>query len=324
MRLFKDAKYDFIGPRRRAYILSASLVAVGIVAMVVNFATMGSWLRYGVDFTGGTLVQVRVAEGVTDGMLRNALGGAQAPAITRFGSDSEFLIRTELEEGVAAEEVGQRVRAQLEASPEIGAVEVSRSEFVSAKIGSELGARAATAILISFFLTLVYLGFRFEVRFGWAAIVATAHDLLVTLGFLALFRVEISLSTVAAVLTVIGYSLNDTIIVFDRIRENLSKKGARRENPVELINRSINEVIPRTVLTSGTTLAVLTALLILGGAVIRDFTIVLILGIVVGTYSSIFVAAPALLEIQRRWGTKEEAQRKKELKRPRGKEAVSV
>jgi preprotein translocase subunit SecF len=202
--------------------------------------------------------------------------------------------------------------------------EVVRSEFVSPKIGGELGTRAATAILISFFLTLVYLGFRFEARFGWAAIIATAHDLLATLGFLALFRVEISLSTVAAVLTVIGYSLNDTIIVFDRIRENLGKRGARRENPKELINRSINEVLPRTIMTSGTTLAVLFALVILGGAVIRDFTIVLILGIVIGTYSSIFVAAPALLEIQRRWGTKEEAERKKELKRPRGKEAISA
>jgi preprotein translocase subunit SecF len=324
MRLFKDAKYDFIGVRRRAYVISAVLISVGIVGMFVNIGSMGSWLRYGVDFTGGTLVQVRVQSGITDGMLRDALGGVEAPAITRFGSEDEFLIRTQLGEGVSAEQVGQEIRSQLQASSQIGEVEVARSEFVSAKIGSELAGRAATAILISFLLTLAYLGFRFEVRFGWAAIIATAHDILVTLGFLALFRVEISLSTVAAVLTVIGYSLNDTIIVFDRIRENLTKKGARREDPVSLVNRSINEVLPRTIMTSGTTLVVLMALLVLGGAVIRDFTIVLILGIVIGTYSSIYVAAPALIEIQRRWGTKEEAQRKKELKRPRGKEAVSV
>jgi preprotein translocase subunit SecF len=148
----------------------------------------------------------------------------------------------------------------------------------------------------------VYLAIRFEFRFGLAAVIATFHDMIVTLGFLALFRVEIALPSVAAILTILGYSLNDTIIVFDRIRENLHKKGARKRDPVELINESINETLPRTILTSGTTLVVLLSLLLLGGAVIRDFTEVLILGIVIGTYSSVFVAAPALVEIQKRWG----------------------
>ena len=165
--------------------------------------------------------------------------------------------------------------------------------------------------MFSFFLTLVYLAIRFELRFGFAAIIATFHDILITLGFLALFRVEIALPTVAAILTIVGYSLNDTIVVFDRIRENLGRKGGRKEDPEALVNRSINETLPRTVLTSGTTLAVLLALLILGGAVIRDFTLVLILGVVVGTYSSIFVASPALLEIQRRWGTGDSKDRKR-------------
>ncbi len=325
MRFFRDAKFPFIEHRRRAYVVSAAVLAVGIVAMAVNFLVTGSWLNYGVDFTGGTLVQVRVAEGTTDADLREALGGVQAPPITRFGSDDEFVIRAALEEEGAVEEAGARIQAQLEASPAVGAFEIVRTEFVGPKIGAELGQRAAIAIFLSFLLTLIYVGFRFEFRFGLAAIIATLHDLLVTLGFLALFRVEISLPTVAAVLTIIGYSLNDTIVVFDRIRENLSRKGARRENPVHLINRSINEVLPRTVMTSGTTLAVLFALLVLGGAVIRDFTIVLILGVIIGTYSSIYVASPALLEIQKRMGTKEEAQRKKELrKRPRGKEAIPV
>ena len=177
-----------------------------------------------------------------------------------------------------------------------------RTELVGAKVGGELQQKAGLAILFSFVLTLIYLAIRFETRFGIAAVIATAHDILITLGFLALFRVEIDLPSVAAILTVVGYSLNDTIIVFDRIRENLHKKGARKRDPVELIDESINETLPRTVLTSGTTLAVLIALLLLGGAVIRDFTIVLILGIVIGTYSSIFVASPALVEIQKRWG----------------------
>jgi preprotein translocase subunit SecF len=148
----------------------------------------------------------------------------------------------------------------------------------------------------------MYIWVRFEFRFGLAAVIATLHDILITLGFLALFRVEFALPTVAAILTIVGYSLNDTIVVFDRIRENLNAKGGRREDPKLLVNRSINETLPRTVLTSGTTLAVLFALLVVGGAVIRDFTMVLILGVTVGTYSSIFVASPALLEIQKRFG----------------------
>jgi preprotein translocase subunit SecF len=278
-----------------------------------------------VDFTGGTLVQVRILSGgTTDADLRQALGGVQAPAITRFGADDEFVIRVPLEEGTEVAEIRERIRAQLEVSPLVGEFEFERAEFVGPKVGAELNQKAAMAVLVSFLLTLIYLGIRFELRFGVAAVIATVHDVLIALGFLALFRIEISLPTVAAVLTIIGYSLNDTIIVFDRIRENLNKKGGRREDPRALINRSINEVLPRTVMTSASTLAVLFALLILGGAVIRDFTIVLILGIVVGTYSSIFVASPALLEIQRRWGTREEAQRKKELKRSRTKQAIPV
>ncbi|MFH1764096.1 MAG: protein translocase subunit SecF, partial [Gemmatimonadota bacterium] len=152
-------------------------------------------------------------------------------------------------------------------------------------------------------------------RFGIAAIIATFHDVILTLGFLALFRVEIALPTVAALLTIVGYSLNDTIVVFDRIRENLGKKGGRKEDLVGLLDRPINETLPRTVLTSGTTLAVLLALLILGGAVLRDFTLVLILGIVIGTYSSIFVASPALLEIQTRWGTGESREKERARRR---------
>jgi preprotein translocase subunit SecF len=192
-----------------------------------------------------------------------------------------------------------------------------RAELVSAKVGGELQEKAAFAIVFSFFLTLIYLAIRFELRFGIAAIIATVHDILLTLGILALFQVEIALPTVAALLTIVGYSLNDTIVVFDRVRENLGKKGGRKEDPAVLVNRSINETLPRTVLTSGTTLAVLLALLILGGAVIRDFTFVLILGVIIGTYSSIFVASPALLEIQKRWGTGDSKDKDRERRKRR-------
>ena len=189
--------------------------------------------------------------------------------------------------------------------------EVVRTELVGAKVGGELQRDALFAILFSFLLTLMYIAMRFELRFGLAAVIATAHDILITLGFLALFRVEIALPTVAAILTILGYSLNDTIVVFDRIRENMHMKGARKREPIDLVNQSINETLPRTVLTSGTTLAVLCALLILGGAVIRDFTIVLILGVLIGTYSSIFVASPALIEIQKKWGLGRVGEKKK-------------
>ena len=310
MRFFKDASFEFIEKRRKAYVVSAAAIALGLAAMVFNIVSIGSFVDYGVDFTGGTLVQVRFDGDVTAGDLRAALGGAQAPSITRFGAENEFTIRAPLPEDTDDLDVVSRsIRQGIDASG-LGAYEVVRTEVVGPKIGEELTRQAGLAILFSFLLTLLYIAFRFEFRFGLASILATVHDILITLGFLAIFRVEISLPTVAAILTVVGYSLNDTIVVFDRIRENLNKKGGRREDPVRLIDRSINDVLPRTVLTSMTTLAVLMSLLILGGAVIRDFTIVLILGVVIGTYSSIFVASPALIEIQRRWEQKEKTKKK--------------
>lgn len=303
MRLFQGADYHFIERRRTAYVFSATAILIGIAAMVFNVVSIGSWQAYGVDFTGGSLVQVRFnSNDVTAGQLRDALGGAQSPPITKFGENAEFVVRAPIQDGTSIDSVAAGLERQLTASFGGGAFSVTRTELVGAKVGSELQQKAALAILFSFVLTLIYLAIRFELRFGLAAVIATAHDILITLGFLALFRVEVDLPTVAAILTIVGYSLNDTIIVFDRIRENMHKKGARKRDPVELVNESINETLPRTVLTSGTTLAVLLALLLLGGPVIRDFTIVLIMGIAVGTYSSIFVASPALIEIQSRWG----------------------
>ncbi len=301
MRLFNQANYPFLEWRHKAYVASVAVIVTGIAAMLFNVTSLGTWQNYGVDFTGGSLIQVQFSQPATAAQLRAALGGAQSPPITRFGQDNEFVVRASL----GAEEVDV-VRAQIEdqlvAAFGSSAFEVVRTETVGPKIGAELQQKAALAILFSFGLTLVYLAMRFELRFGLAAVIATFHDIMVTLGFLALLRVEIALPTVAAILTIVGYSLNDTIVVFDRIRENLNAKGGRRKDPVSLVNRSINETLPRTVLTSGTTLAVLMALLIVGGAVIRDFTLVLILGVTVGTYSSIFVASPALLEIQKRFG----------------------
>ncbi len=305
MWLFHEAKYGFIAMRRKAYIVSGVVLTLGIGAMVANVVLIGSWQNYGVDFTGGVLVQLRFEQPTTDNELRQALGGVDAPPITRFGDDNEFVVRAPIQEGVEVEDVGAAIAAQAAATFGEGTFEVVRREAVGPKIGAELQQKALLAVVFSFVLTLLYIAFRFELRFGFASVIATAHDVLIILGLLALFRVEIALPTVAAILTILGYSLNDTIVVFDRIRENLNKRGGRREDPYRLVNYSINETLPRTVLTSGTTLAVLLSLLILGGAVIRDFAMVLILGVLIGTYSSIFIASPALLEIQKRYGTGE-------------------
>jgi preprotein translocase subunit SecF len=300
MRFFQNADYKFIERRRGAYILSALVVGAGILAMVLWGVTGAGWVNYGVDFTGGTLVQVEFSQPATVADVRSALGGLQRPDVTRFGGENEFLVRVPefAEEGTNTSEI---ITTMLEGQFGSGSFNVVRTEAVGPKIGGELQQKALLAILMSFALTLVYLAFRFEWRFGVAAVIATVHDILITLGFISAFRLEVSLPTVAAVLTIIGYSLNDTIVIFDRIRENL--KGKMRRDPyIDTIDRSINEVLPRTVMTSGTTFAVLLALFVLGGAIIRDFALILMLGVVIGTYSSIFVASPALLEIEERTG----------------------
>ncbi len=308
MRLFHDASYRFIEARRKAYIVSGTVLTAGVIFMITNVLNTGSWQNYGVDFTGGSLIQIQVYENLNAGDLRDALDGSDE--ITRFGEESEFVVRAPVAEDGSIGAVADEIETQLAAAFGEEAFEVVRTEQVGAKVGGELQLKALYAILFSFLLT-IYLAIRFELRFGMAAVIATLHDILITLGFLAAFRVEIALPTVAAILTILGYSLNDTIVVFDRIRENMHKKGARKRDPVDLVNQSINETLPRTILTSGTTLAVLLALLVLGGAVIRDFTLVLILGVIIGTYSSIFVASPALIEIQNRWGLGRAGEKKK-------------
>lgn len=324
MRFFKDAGYKFIEARRKAYFVSALVIAVGVAAMGFNIVSLGSWQNYGVDFTGGSLVQVSFNQPVSVAEIRDALGGVDAPPINRFGAETDYAIRPPLAEDGNIATVAEDLSAQLEAAFGPNSFEVDRTESVGPKIGAELQQKTALAILFSFVLTLIYLAIRFEWRFGVAAVIATAHDILITLGVLALFRVEIALPTVAALLTIVGYSLNDTIVVFDRVRENLNAKGGHKEDPIGLVNRSINETLPRTVMTSGTTFAVLLALLILGPAVIMDFTLVLMLGVLVGTYSSIFVASPALIEIQARYGDGSSAEkRRKEREKARKKKAAA-
>ncbi len=318
MRLFQNASYRFIETRKRAYVLSVIVILAGFIGMGYNVATVGTWQHYGVDFTGGSAVQVRFTDNVEPNQVRAAV--PEAEEVTRFGEENEYVIRTMLTEGEAVETLKASMQEELASAFGADRFEIVRTELVGPKIGAELEQKAALAILTSFVLTLLYLAFRFEWRFGLAAIIATAHDVLITLGFLALLQVEVSLTTVAAVLTIVGFSLHDTIIVFDRIREELGKKGARKTDYVTLVNRAINETLPRTTLTVATVVVVLLALLVLGPVVIRDFALVMTLGIVTGTCSSIFVASPILVEIQKRWGRGDETK----PKQPRRPEPAAV
>jgi preprotein translocase subunit SecF len=301
MRLFANANFDFMGKRRTAASLSGVVGAVLLALTLFGTFRHGSWLNYAVDFTGGTLVEVHFNQPTTVGELRDVVAPVvPGSEITRFGSENEFLVRAPqfgADEGSAATRIAEGLQSHYPAD----AFEVVRTEAVGAKVGGELQQKALLAILLSMAATLIYLAFRFEWRFGVAAVGSTAYDIIITILIIAGLRLEVSLTTVAAVLTIVGYSLNDTIIVFDRIRENLKQTGRRLELR-EVFNRSINETLPRTILTAGTTLATLLALFLFSGTeLIREFSLVLIVGIVIGTYSSIFIASPLLLYIEKRW-----------------------
>jgi preprotein translocase subunit SecF len=297
--LFANADYKFIEKRKTAYIVSGLLMAIGVAAMIFNQVSIGSPLDYGVDFTGGTLVEVRFANATEAAAVRDAV--TNESAVTQFGGENVYVIRTPQAEGDVTA-VSRQMEGELGAAFGAGNFEVVRTEVVGPTIGEELQRTAIVATLLSFLLTLVYLAFRFETRFGLAAVLATFHDVMLTLGFIAVARVEVQLPTIAAILTIVGYSINDKIVVFDRIRENLHKKGARKEDQIGLINRSINETLPRTVMTGMSVLATLLSLLFFGPPSLRGFSAVLFLGTVIGTYSSIFIGSAALVEIRNRWG----------------------
>lgn len=293
MWLFKDANYPFMKWRKYAFAVSLLLTVIPIASIVAH-----GGLRYSIDFTGGTLVQVEFDQPVATETLRAALGdmpGLESFEVQRFGEPEDVVIRAQVPPG-EEEEFGGRIRDQLQAAPELEGrtFEIMRSEAVGPKIGDELKSQALMAILYALILILIYVAIRFDFKFGAAAIVATLHDIVVSVGVFSLMNKEISLAVVAAFLTVVGYSLNDTIVVFDRIREDL--RAMRKESYEELVNRAINETLSRTIITGGTTLLVLLFLYFLGGEVIHDFAFALIIGILIGTYSSIMIAAPVVVE----------------------------
>jgi preprotein translocase subunit SecF len=300
LRILHDTKVDFI----RLWRWSTAITALFIVPGLILIAVAG--FRYSIEFTGGTLMQLEFTTAPDIADVRSTLSnaGIGEAEIQTFGSPRELVVRAQDEQHVAqqsvgAESIAQRNPTALDQRYRARAYRVVRVEGVGPRVGAELRQQALLAIMLSFAATLIYLAWRFEWRFGVAAIIATVHDILATLAFMKYMNLEVSLFVVGAVLTVIGYSLNDTVVVFDRVRENL--KLQRRMSLYDILNLSVNETLPRTVMTGSTTLATLLALLIFGGEVIRPFAWVLTYGILVGTFSSIFVAGPVLLWIERKW-----------------------
>jgi preprotein translocase subunit SecF len=284
--LFGETNVNFVGRRGMAAVLSALLIGAGLVSLVTKGGP-----KYSIDFTGGSLVQVQFTEIVSVDEVRSALAaiGHSDAEIQRFGPPNEMLVRIP---DKGDEESMERVKESLR--DRWPGLSLRREETVGPKIGGELRSAAGQAIIFALVLILVYITIRFEFRFAVAAIVALVHDVLITLGVFSIADFEVSLAVIAAFLTIVGYSLNDTIVVFDRIRENL-RTPARKGYDV-VLNRSINQSLSRTIITSGTTLVVVFVLYLFGGEVLRDFSFALVIGVLIGTYSSIFVATPLLVE----------------------------
>lgn len=279
-------KYNFMRFRRLAAILSVAL-CIGSVGL---FAFKG--LNYGIDFEGGILLEIRTQGPADIGNLRDrvsALGLGQVE-LQRFGEDTDVLIRVERQPGGddAQNKAVEKVKSILDSS-----VSLRRTEFVGPKVSGELVEAGVTAVLLALSAMLIYIWFRFEWQFGVGAVVALGHDVLLTIGMFSLLNLEFNLSTVAAILTIAGYSINDTVVVYDRVRENLRKYKVMPLG--EIINLSLNDTLSRTLLTSITTLIALLILFFWGGEVIKGFSFGMIWGVLVGTYSSIFIATPLLI-----------------------------
>ncbi len=289
LQFFHNANFDFIGKMKVAFVLSALIIGAGLVSLAAKGGP-----RWSIDFTGGSILQVKIDPSPGVGEVRRVIDGAgfAGAQVQDFGAADEFLITlpgSETGEQSGAERAAVALRQAL---PQAN-VEIRREEKVGAKIGDELKTAAINSVLAASVLVVVYLTVRFIFRYGVAALLATLHDMIITLGVFSLLNKEVSLQIVAAFLTILGYSLNDTIVVFDRIRENMRLR--RREGYREVLNRSINETLSRTVLTAGTTLLTSLALFFLGGPVIHDFAFCMTFGVLTGTFSSIFIAAPILL-----------------------------
>jgi len=278
---------DFMSKSKLAMIASVLMILVSVASL----ATRG--LNLGIDFTGGTLVEVGYTDSADLSQLRSALaeGGFDSAVVQHFGTSKDVLIRLSPQAGEGTADVSSRVLRALEGGGQD--VDLRRVEFVGPQIGDELTEDGGLAMLAALFGILIYVYFRFEIRFSVGAVIALVHDVVITMGLFSIFQFEFDLTVLAAILAVIGYSLNDTIVVYDRIRENFRKM--RKGSSIAVINSSITQTLSRTLVTSLTTLLVLFALFLVGGEIIHSFALALIIGVLVGTYSSIYVASSAIL-----------------------------
>jgi preprotein translocase subunit SecF len=294
-KIVADNQIDFMGVRKLAGSASIVLVLVAIVALVLN------GLNFGLDFTSGTAVRLNYSEAVVIDEVNDVLrsNGYEDAVVVNFGSDRDIRVLLPVDADVAeADQAAQAVAvgetiADLLDNNSSSEVTLLGSDYVSAKVGAELAEQGGLGMLVALGIIMVYISVRFQFKFAVGAVVALAHDLLITLGIFALFRLEFNLNTLAAMLAIIGYSLNDTIVVADRIRENFRRM--RKGTPIEMVNVSLNQTLSRTLITSFTTLLVLASILFIGGEATQGFAVALIIGVVIGTYSSIYVASNVIL-----------------------------
>ena len=286
LQIFVNANYDFVGRRRWFYLASGGFMVLSLVSILFR-----GGLNYGIDFTGGTLVQVRYDKPVTVEVVRRGLDEIKLgqAVIQQFGDAQEYLIRLH-QAGDKPDALSREVQAAL-AKASGANVEIRRLEFVGPQVGRDLQLQALYAVLAGMAGILIYVAFRFHFRDGVISVIAIAHDVIVTLGALSVTHREISLPVLAALLTIVGYSINDTIVVFDRIRETRAKGIRKGQNWADLVNAAMNQTLSRTVLTSFTVFLSALVLLLFGGEVLHDFSFALLVGVVTGTYSSVAAAS---------------------------------
>jgi preprotein translocase subunit SecF len=285
-----DTRYDFIGKRKITVWISAIAILLCLGSIVLH-----GGLRYGVDFAGGLLLQIKFSKPVEISEIRSALEtmGAKEAMVQNFGGENEFLIRVE-KASDDIEAKSKSIQSALRERFKDKALEIRRAEIVGPKVGSDLKRKALWAVGLSFLGILIYVALRFhQFSYGLGGIIALFHDVTIIYGVISIFNIEYSLSILAVILTVIGFSINDTIVIFDRVRENIKKM--RKEDLVTIFNVSINETLGRTILTNGTVMMVVLILFFFGGDVIHDFTIALLVGLITGTYSTVYIASPVVL-----------------------------
>ena len=286
--LIKNANIDFIGKRKIALLSSGAVILAGLLSIVIHGGPL-----YSIDFEGGTEIQVLFSQATNVQEVRESLSeiGYGDAAIREFGTPDEFLIHVKT--STQSEAQVATIRGALSSIHGEGSYDIRRLETVGPKIGKELRGDMIAAVLIAMAGIVIYISIRFQFMYAMGALVALAHDVLITLGLFSLLNMEISLTVLAAFLFIVGYSLNDTIVVFDRVRENVKVK--RQDAFKDVLNQSLNQTLNRTIITSLTTLTVVLILLFFGGEVIKPFAFALTVGLVVGTYSSIFIASPVVL-----------------------------